>query len=579
MILPDTRPHAPHPWRDPAFPQAGQRFRLGRLLAREPRYAALWRQTHDWAMLDRAGFIDDGLTHVQARALGCEDDFRTAIATWQTPLPDPQSCATREEAVPVVLLTTGSFAPFHAGHDAMLAAAEAAALAQGWSVLGTYVSPSHDLYVAGKDEGRCAAYPAALRMDEARSFLRATPSAHGITRFVDPWEALVSPRPLNFTTVARRLQRYLSAHLGRAVRVVYVFGADNAPFARCFAPHEAICVARPGFVPATQVVLAELEHPASSTQVRRQNTPSAPTPASPVGIYALRDEGSWAWSHWTDKVPVAALQSAWDALADRTQELLAQAFEDTTAARPRAWRRLSVADQRAAAVSLTKTHPVVSLDHCLSDLPQVHLWPRSRRFRIADHQVSPHGHGLSPGHQEPVGLPRAAWLVDDDSATGGTLASAERELAARGMRVVGTHLLLPPVVEGEALFDVVDLRDFLPGTRDGGLVVETPTGACVRVPYLAPFVDLSTRAKLPAGTAWSTSAALWRSAAAFFADLPVILRIEDMWPASRQAMSLQQWPADQSLQSMCEAMAAQCAPLPPPAPQITAPERVYARRP
>lgn len=65
--------------------------------------------------------------------------------------------------------------------------------------------------------------------------------------------------------------------------------------------------------------------------------------------------------------------------------------------------------------------------------------------------------------------------------------------------------------------DVVDARDCLLGARHGGLVVRAPTGALVRVPCALPWVDLASRASVPAPSQVSLSAAIWRLNARWFA--------------------------------------------------------------
>lgn len=141
----------PYPWaKDGWDQQPGARFRIGRQLVEDPGYAALWRQTKDLLALERAGFFDDCLTPSQRRELGMARDVPARV--WER-LESPLPAAFDLEGLPpdkpwVVLLTTGGFAPFHSGHLAMLEAAESEAVARGWPVLATIVSPSHDAYVS-----------------------------------------------------------------------------------------------------------------------------------------------------------------------------------------------------------------------------------------------------------------------------------------------------------------------------------------------------------------------------------------------------------------------------------------------
>lgn len=556
-----ARPHQPFPWKAPGFPHAGQRFALGRLLAREPHYARLWRQSGNLDALEAAGFFDDGLDRQQCAQLGLRDGFAVSRRQWSTPLPDPAQLKDLPAGPRVVLLTTGSFAPVHEGHWNMLSAAESALRAQGITPAASYLSPSHDLYVATKDGGRGQDYPANLRLDLARASARLHPSPLGVPRFVDPWESLIAPRPLNFTTVIARLEAYLSWQWHCPVLVVYVYGADNAGFAEAFpattrsgVPH-AVCVGRPGATIRHHagVLPAPANHTQSSTQLRREAPPQPVQEAAATGVYLVRDEGEFAWSHWRHRVPASELAPAWRAFSDLVLATLSEAFEQNPGPRPSAFRRLPLEPQLVRVVAWAPQSPIISLDACLEDVQDVVSWPSSRRFRIADHQHAAHARGLRPGTQWPSSLPAHALLVDDDQATGDSVRLATEALSARGTTIDGVRFLLHE--EEEDIFDVVDLRDFLPGARAGGLVVEAPTGQCSRVPYLAPFVDLATRARLPQGLSWSVSAKLWSAAAEFFERLSVTLTVADMDAPQRQAFLDQGYAPDLPLARLCRIFA------------------------
>ncbi len=520
------RSHRPYPWREGAWSrEPGLRFKVGRLLVSEPAYARLWKTHRDIDLLERTGFFYDGLTPSQRSALGllaapAVDGWRTPV----TPLPSPDQLHHLPADQPwVVLVTTGGFAPFHGGHAAMLAAAENLAQEKGWPVLGTFVSPSHDGYVAGKDGGRAGAYPAPWRVDHIRHALAQAGSS--VPRFVDPWEALVAPRPVNFTAVLRRLERYLSHHLAHPVRAVYVFGADNAAFAEVFdEPEASICVGRQGLPLPERGLSVAMESDESSSRIRRACVPAIPE--APRGTYVLRDEGLWALEPWRHgAVSDERLMDAWEAFAASVEDALRQSFAQGQGPCPEKWLRLPIASQRALVQAWSKEAPVISMDPCTEDLPGVIPWGVSRRFRVADHQRHPHGWGSRPGAASlPANLPSKAILVDDDSSSGHTLAMAHAHLKALGVEVIDTRLLIPACLPpGTEVFDVVDLRDFLPGAREGGLVVEHPSGLLERCPYLAPAVSLHTRARLPQGTFQITTAKLEQAIAKFFGSIGVAL--------------------------------------------------------
>lgn len=547
--------HTPFPWKNEGFPQPGQLHRLGRLLLREKGYADLWRSTKSIEVLEHAGFFDDGLSRKEALDLLGD----ASLHTWTTPLPDHQTlkAAMESEKPIVVLLATGSFAPFHDGHRAMIEASEKVAIDAGLHVLASYVSPSHDGYVAGKDGASCSLYPAALRVDLARKSLSEAPGKS--LRFVDPWEALIASRPVNFTTVATRLQKYLQHHLGLNIRVMYVFGADNASFAKAFEDDNdqpsTICVGRPGYGLPPYGLFAPLSNDQSSTKIRRSVSSDNAVPHKD-GVYLMRDEGLWAISHWQKMMPDFDMLPAWNHFKVSVMRIIGKAFTDALVV-PDRFQEVSLQRQREQVVNITKNGQcVIVLDPCVEDMPGVTPWPRSRRFKIADTQKSSHSRGQRANSSDPPDLPEKAWLVDDDVSTGQSLLSAERELQELGVNILGHHLLADI---NENVFDIVDLRDFLPGSREGGLTVEHPSGILFRVPYMAPQVDLRTRACIPAGQAWRVSADLWGAAADFFKALPVALTVSTMWPSSRSAFVKQGFDEATPISDVCIHMLKLCS--------------------
>jgi hypothetical protein len=97
-------------------------------------------------------------------------------------------------------------------------------------------------------------------------------------------------------------------------------------------------------------------------------------------------------------------------------------------------------------------------------------------------------------------------LRDDDRATGGTLAAVVKALPP-GVHIARSEFALSP----EAGEEVVDSRDFLLGASNGGLVVQLPSGAITRVPYLLPYADPSVRSGIPPTRVKTFSVAVWRA--------------------------------------------------------------------
>lgn len=71
----------------------------------------------------------------------------------------------------------------------------------------------------------------------------------------------------------------------------------------------------------------------------------------------------------------------------------------------------------------------------------------------------------------------------------------------------------------EKIFDIVDLRDFIIGVQNGGLVVKLPNGEAARAPYMLPYVCLKTRATISASKEMEISIKLWEMNKEFYQEI------------------------------------------------------------
>lgn len=71
----------------------------------------------------------------------------------------------------------------------------------------------------------------------------------------------------------------------------------------------------------------------------------------------------------------------------------------------------------------------------------------------------------------------------------------------------------------EKIFDIVDLRDFIIGVQNGGLVVKLPNGEVARSPYILPYVCLKTRATISASKEMEISIKLWEINKKFYQEI------------------------------------------------------------
>lgn len=129
-----------------------------------------------------------------------------------------------------VLLTTGALCPIHKGHiDIMERAKKAMETDFGYSVLGGWVSPSHDLYVGPKMKFKKQFFASAFhRVNMARILTRSTDWLDVAT-----WESRYSGRWPDFPEVVTDATETVNSaefvvEGGRKVDVIYVCGTDHA---------------------------------------------------------------------------------------------------------------------------------------------------------------------------------------------------------------------------------------------------------------------------------------------------------------------------------------------------------------
>lgn len=568
---------------------------------RDPYYRHLFETSMGSPSLEElyhAGFFDDGLpASVREHASWSTRVPTTPVGKLMRHLQARKALAGPGLAAPapnrqVVLLTTGSFSPVHQGHLRMLEAARRACQAQGWDVLGGYISPSHDSYVSGKQGGAAALH------HEHRIAILEEAVADSDWLSVCPWEARYAPVALNFTDVMDRLRLELLQRCAQALDVVYVFGSDNAGFLEAFIGQgHAVCVVRAGFEGPPPVVAPSARErclvtttdgtfPSSSSLVRQgalellphacrpryeqlrtttrvhpgvgsgdrsQDAPDAAGLAEGPALYLVRNDLEHATRGWG---------VSGEALAVFQSELMSILTRAVGKARPAGasveMRELSLARQRALFAELQESPKakrgekhVLSLDACVPARAQLQL---SRRFDLCSGQVFSRDMGARPGSASLPeqlralgGAPLGWTVVDDDTASGQTVNFVRELLATCGHRVekfafLNELALAKQGLNGRTVLDIVDSRDFLLGAKDGGLVVTLgPTkepgrgdDEICRAPYMLPFVNLTFRAKLPAPCIREASLALWELNASWFQQHAPGLTLREADPHSRE---------------------------------------------
>ncbi len=529
--------------------QAEDALRTWRLV-RDRHYRACLAMGASLELIDRAGYFDDG-GPLPRRSVRADPAWMVTPLHRVLARLEQVEAAERAGQAPralTVVLMTGALCPVHRGHIELMEAARQALEREGVAVLGGYVSPGHDGYIAQK----CGSdwLPAAHRLALCEEAVH-----NSDWLMADPWEALHCAGPVNFTDVIVRLEAYLAKHVrsARKVEVVYAFGSDRAEFALTFARYgRGVCVRRPGheaelaaiaehpFVRANRRVLlvdAPVTSEVASREIRRNSAWRTGKPSLPARMRLLvRDEGDWAIDAWLRGREAASVRAARDLLLRRLRGELERAFTEVHA--PDVPRQLTIESRVLAeqAEQLRQRLPAgvrtLGLDPCIlaDSMLGVSRWfePSTRRTQ--------RGLVARPGwptlaeqlEQLPAG---EHVLVDDDLASGGTLRELLSLLPER-CRVIAqlTAVDLPSLEQagdGPGSVDLVDARDFIVGTRDAGLVVALPDGARARVPYALPYMRPHDYYCVPLSTELSLSRAIWQLNVELFQAITPALLVRD----------------------------------------------------
>lgn len=532
--------------------------------------------------LFEAGFFNDGSTSAE---LNSAEYFRlnwlcTPLHKLTTALQDlalsQGICKSLSDRRLFVLLSTGAFCPVHHGHIEMMEIAARALKAAGKIVIAGYLSPSHDSYVMPKC--REEALSASHRLHLVQEAVKSSPWLMECS-----WEALATDRMVNFTDVISRLKQYLLRNIPRSLlpdfvdpddwlEVAYVFGSDNARFSLAFSQSgSAVCVARPGYedpfsryrqspllrssIESKQVLFVEESSRNISSQMLRcrdsiehiQGTTASfwlwkdllsgdksfsiqktEEPRPKRAIIYLRQELAWSTDPWQETHQ--GVRDAREKFLTDLQELFASIHR--FAKKPDEERLVQVdllelEEQVEAAKALAGGQRIISLDPCIPGTIDLKI---SRAFPLSDGGAAPclvARPGAEALHLQLDKIPGGDYILfDDDIFSGATVLQVQELLPLQiNIRAV-CALTIRARQSGTSVLDILDSRDFLAGSREGGLVLSLPEGNYCRSPYCLPYTSPSRRASVPVGEELQFSRRLWQLNALFHKEVtpPILLR-------------------------------------------------------
>lgn len=521
-------------------------LRLHWKIARDPFATSAYFHYRSADIILKSGFFDDGVEPEKLNPnLWNPSWMTTPVNKIIENIKSVESAQSGKiDSPPVILLATGAFSPVHDGHISMLEQARLALEKLGRTVVGGYLSPSHDKYVSGK-------YKKTFSISSAeRIHLCQQKVKDSSWLMVDPWEALYNVVDITYTDVIRRLNIYLSANIKsqNGFEVVYVFGGDNASFSRLFVDQgSCVCVTRHGYDSKLSEVIHDpliknnphiiftgnaLPLDISSSLVRSNHPELAKgisqKPSPDKNVFTLRLDVAWAtspWNYYNSPVFIKSLTRLENSLKSliRRQQSEARVVG------------IDLSLQQRYVDELSKSHPVISLDPCTTADYKVSI---SRYFDMADGQVKNNTMISRPGAPNISSQiedipPGSYYLVDDDIFTGGTINSLISLLPSH-IKVIDKISLLnyslkKRRIPRSALYEVLDLRDLVVGSSDSGLVSSLPNGDICRLPYILPYVSPGSRSSIPHNESYNFSLKVWKLNYNFFKSLgyPILLRNTD----------------------------------------------------
>jgi hypothetical protein len=429
----------------------------------------------------------------------------------------------------VVLLLSCGCAPMHEGHLNMFFEARRALQATGkYTVIGAYVAPDHSDYI---DKKGIKEYST---MDRLAAAQRLCDNTDWID--IDPWSSLYMNTDINYTTNIDRLEEYLNKHIYtiKPISVGYVYGSDHTGFGRSFIGRGiGVCVLRKKEDMAEfKRIEKELEdykdrilfvNPTnqrflglSSTKIRELSRPDNHDKRL---ILYYRDDIDW----YVETIGAETV-SYYTQFVENVKNVLAQLGVDLRPIKDMPPTMSSADEQGATPVYLTGCPP--RSDACLRI---------SRLFGLSSFSQNNIDFVAKPGQEPLEGQfsrirrlckrdTRKKYLVDDDAATGRTLAYAAAQLKRAKCKVsrkvkVDIDLRKIKTAPNETI-DLLDFRDVLVGLGSG-LVTLLPSGELGRSPYLLPYVNSSARIGFSADLSKEFSKLLWKENYKFFKNIEV----------------------------------------------------------
>ncbi len=511
-------------------------------ILRDEYYSQVYKEHKDINIVEKAGFIFDKLE------LDEIEYYNLDLLT------TPVSKIKRNESNPVVLLTTGGFDPIHEGHIYMMEFAKKALEKAGYNVVGGYLSPSHESYVSTKPFYTIDAYE---RLDLCQQIVKDSDWL-----MIDPWESIYTKTYINFTDVIQRLEKYLRKHVDERIQVAYVFGGDNAEFMYAFENKGiGICVEREHcgnkytemksalnninnfFIDNKSIVST---YSSRNIRCEKKDYYQNKFYDKENGCYVIRDEGLVPFAKYLKQTDKEMIKNEQAHFLKELISLLENNFENQLDVRV-----INMQEQLDKADKAIGDKKTISLDTYYKGTYNIET---SRLFDISDLQNKYieliRRMGFESLDEQINKIPAGTYvLIDDDSATGKTIRDITDKLPTN-IKIETIYLLASSIKE--KIFDIVDLRDFIIGVLNGGLIVKLPNGEEARAPYMLPYVSLKTRASILPSNEMEMSISLWNLNKEFYKKINKDLTLDYADDGFKKLMNYIGFDKESKLVDICD---------------------------
>lgn len=417
----------------------------------------------------------------------------------------------------VVVLSTGSYSPVHDGHVQNIKTT-VEFLKDKFNVLGAFMSPSHDNYVLNK-------YSTGVKFNIFERIKLLEDKLKGESINVLKWEGMYCKSDVNFTTVCDYLRFCIQNQINeltskfngfkkKDIKIVYVVGSDNADFSKVFNSDYCVIIQRPDnrvnpkdyvndFV---FVIESELKENISSTEIRkyidsRKTLEFNPVFADDINIstsnkapnrnivdnqnkYLIRLSGIGGEKYFRDPLLNKTFLKYKKEFVKDFINIIKSGINENI--------KIVTSDYKDELIKLEQLKNVygkdyINLDKCINSITRVRI---SRVFSMFNNQSDCLYYlngSMNDFKLNQLDKSKTYWLFDDDISTGKTMEYVKEILSEKNINIHNIGCLF------KDYYDVIDLRDFIIGSVDGGLYVDEYMD---RVPYILPYVSLNKRAKI-----------------------------------------------------------------------------------